>query len=65
LIRVKLGPTFGHAIKQMGCPNLCIHSWDALVIDKKYTVEMQHYKKIYRQVLFYAMVTFLKNVTKN
>jgi hypothetical protein len=60
LIRVKLGPTVGHAIKQMGCPNLCVHSKYALVIDKKYMVEMQRYKKIYRQVLFYTMVTFLK-----
>ena len=28
-------------------------------------VETQHYNKIYRQILFYAMVTFLKNVMKN
>jgi hypothetical protein len=33
-IRVKLGPTAGHAIKQMGCPSLCVHSWYALVMTK-------------------------------
>jgi len=65
LIRVKLGPTAGHAIKEMGCPNLCVHSWYALVIDKKYMAGTQHYKKIYRQGSFYAMVTVLKNATKN
>ena len=39
LIRVKLGPTVEHAIKQMGCPNLCVHILYALVIDKKYMIE--------------------------
>ena len=65
LIRVKLGPTVGHAIKQMGYPNLCVHSWYALVIDKKYMAGTQHYKKIYMQGSFYATVTVPKNVMKN
>jgi len=64
LIRVKLGPTAEHAIKQKRCPNLCVHSWYALVIDKKYMAGTQYYKKIYRQGSFYAMVTVLKKSRK-